>query len=264
MKLSESERYWLAGLFEGEASFLRPAPSSPRCPVVRLQMCDRDVVQRAAQLIGRAVYQVASRHPGHQATFITNVKGRPAVELMLDLAPHLSQARRAQIRRSLEYLPAMALPVPHWDPSPDWLAGLLEGEGTFMAKARSSWMAISIEMCDRETVARAAAMLGAKTVTRGPDRSARGWQPTYRAKISGTRARPWLKALRPLMGSRRQAAIDAALASWFPLRLTSAPSTCGVPSCVRPHRSRGLCHAHYMRWSRYRLAGKDPGFRPLR
>ena len=264
MNLTEFERHWLAGLFEGEASFLRPAPSSPRCPVVRLQMCDRDVVERAARLIGRAAYEAAARHPGHRPTFITNIKGRPAVDLMLVLAPLLSEVRRTQVVRSLERLPTIVLPASDWHPSPHWLAGLLEGEGTFMAKSRTSWITISIEMCDRESVVRAAAMLGAKSVTRGPDRSARGWRPTYRAKISGNRARPWLVELRPLMGSRRQAAVDAALDSWSPLRLPRAPSACSVAGCVRPHRSRGLCHAHYMRWSRYRRSGRDPGFKSLR
>ena len=134
------------------------------------------------------MYRTAARHPGHRPTFITNIKGRPAVDLMLDLAPLLSEARRAQIRRSLEYLPMVVLPARDWRPSSDWLAGLLEGEGTFTLKSRSSWMAISIEMCERETISRVAAMLGAKAVTRGPDRSARGWRPTYRAKISGNRA----------------------------------------------------------------------------
>lgn len=263
MDLSESERNWLAGLFEGEASFLRPAPSSPHCPVIRLQMCDRDVVHRVAGLICRAAYQVKRCRPGHRPSFVTSIKGRPAIDLMLDLAPLLSEARRAQIRRSLGK-PTMVLPAPVWSPSVDWLAGLLEGEGTFMAKARSSWVAISIEMCDRETVARAATMLRATRVTRGPDRAARGWKPTYRAKVSGNRARPWLTALRPLMGSRRGAAIDAALDSWSPVRLVPAPTACMVRLCVRPHRSRGLCHAHYMRWRRARARGKELDYRPLR
>src|SRR5207244_4906431 len=34
--------------------------------------------------------------------------------------------------------------------------------------------------------------------------------------------------------------------------------TCVVPGCTKPHRSRGLCHAHYMLWSRDLKKGRIP------
>jgi hypothetical protein len=257
--------HWLAGLLEGEGSFLRPVPSSPRCPSIRVEMCDRDVIERSARLLCRAVTPIAPRRPKLRRSYVTSIKGRPAIRLMIELAPLMSDVRRAQIRRAIRGIASSRLPARGWTPTVQWLAGLLEGEGTFTAKAgRGSWVTISVEMCDRATVARVAAMLGATAIWRDAGDVERGWQPTYITKVSGNRARPWMATVRPLMGNRRQAAIDRALASWTPVRLWPAPAACVVSDCGRPHRARGLCHAHYMRWCRYRVAGKDPGFQPLR
>jgi len=183
---------------------------------------------------------------------------------MIELAPLMSAVRRAQIRRALRGIVSPHLPGRAWTPTVAWLAGLLEGEGTFTAKAgRGSWVTISVEMCDRATVVRAAAMLGASAIWRDANDIDRGWKPTYITKVSGNQARPWMATVRSLMGHRRQAAIDRALASWTPMRLWPVPTVCVVADCGRPHRARGLCHTHYMRWSRYRATGRDPGFQPL-
>ena len=166
--------------------------------------------------------------------------------------------------RALRGIASPPLPGQSWTPTVAWLAGLLEGEGTFTAKAgRGSWVTISVEMCDRATVARAAAMLGASAIWRDANDIDRGWKPTYITKVSGNQARPWMATVRSLMGHRRRAAIDRALASWTPMRLWPVPIVCHIADCGRPHRARGLCHAHYMRWSRYRATGRDPGFQPL-
>jgi hypothetical protein len=66
------------------------------------------------------------------------------------------------------------------------------------------------------------------------------------------------------MGIRRRAAIDKALASYRPIQLTPAPTTCIVPDCDEPHRGRGLCHKHYMSWSRDVAKGRAPRITPLR
>jgi hypothetical protein len=119
-----------------------------------------------------------------------------------------------------------------------WLAGLLEGDGTFglTGSPTRRYPLISVEMCDRDVVIRAATILGATGAhPREPEEE--GWSVTYVAKISGERAAAWMRRLRPLMGLRR---------------------------CRKPHRSRGLCHAHYMSWTRDRAKGRTPRVAPLR
>jgi hypothetical protein len=45
-----SDLHWLAGLLEGEGSFLKGPPSAPRHPILALQMTDEDVVARVAAM----------------------------------------------------------------------------------------------------------------------------------------------------------------------------------------------------------------------
>ena len=97
-----------------------------------------------------------------------------------------------------------------------WLAGLLEGEGTFMKGPPSAPRdpILAVQMTDADVVARAAAMFGRKAWCWHPPQVR--WQPTYGVRITGAKAVAWMTALRPLMGQRRRAQIDRALASYEP------------------------------------------------
>jgi len=147
-----------------------------------------------------------------------------------------------------------------------WLAGLLEGEGAFSVNRRSAEIAypvIKVQMCDQGIVTRVARLIGAPDVWRR-EAQEEGWSPTYVTAISGHRAATWMRRLRDAMGSRRAAAIDAALAAYHPIRLVDPPASCVVPGCTEPHRSRGLCHKHYMTWSRDKARGHETRIAPLR
>jgi len=145
--MEPSDLRWLAGLLEGEGTFLRPVPSAPRAPLIRLAMTDHDVVRRAAGLLERSVVSAeGGRVHGHRTVFMVTVKGAPAISWMRVLRPYLSTTRRAQVDRSL----ACSQVAPRQTPiepaeaafaaelvagdgpcDEDWLAGLLEGEAWF-------------------------------------------------------------------------------------------------------------------------------------
>ncbi len=146
-----------------------------------------------------------------------------------------------------------------------WLAGLLEGEGFFgVGGSRNhTYPIVSLQMCDRLIVSRAAAILGAPSVRSREPRNTR-WRMTYVATLVGSDASDWMERLRPLMGARRAGAIDAALLAYRPIRLVDAPAQCVVENCSEPHRSRGLCHKHYMSWLRDVTRGRKPRITPLR
>jgi hypothetical protein len=147
-----------------------------------------------------------------------------------------------------------------------WLVGLLEGEGTFSVSRHSAAIAypvISLKMCDEGIVARVAGLIGAPGVWRREAEQA-GWSATFVAAITGHQAAQWMRRLRGSMGIRRGAAIDAALAQYRPIRLVGPPASCVVPGCSEPHESRGLCHKHYMMWSRDRVKGREARILPLR
>lgn len=147
-----------------------------------------------------------------------------------------------------------------------WLTGLLEGEGTFCVTRESAEIAypvVKVEMCDEGIVSRVARLIGTPNVWRR-ERDRDGWRPTYVTAISGHHAATCMRRLRDSMGTRRKAAIDAALSQYHPIRLVDPPASCIVPGCSEPHRGRGLCHKHYMMWSRDQKNGRVARITPLR
>lgn len=274
--------YWLAGILEGEGTFLSGPPSNPNSPIARICMTDRDVVARASSLLDRAVTPVPARKVHYKPPYITQIKGVEAVQLMRAMRPVLGPDRRRQIDQALagwdlrrarsrkkptRFSPLSAFDfVPTDDRAMGWLAGLLEGEGTFGLTCDARWRCypvVSLTMCDAAVVFRAARILGADSVSmREPEHA--DWRPTYVAKVGGRRAADWMRTLRDFMGERRRAAIDAALARYRPVYLVDPPESCVVPGCSEPHRGRGLCHKHYMMWSRDKAKGRAARIAPLR
>jgi hypothetical protein len=45
--IDDADLHWLAGLLEGEGTFIAGPPSAPRSPAVQVAMVDRDIVERA-------------------------------------------------------------------------------------------------------------------------------------------------------------------------------------------------------------------------
>lgn len=98
-----------------------------------------------------------------------------------------------------------------------WLAGLLEGEGSFMAPSPSSPNSpkISLNMCDEDIVIKVAELFGVKYHPHCHARAKRnGWTPSYRVQLGSSRAVALMRELRPLMGIRRKQQIDRALSGY--------------------------------------------------
>ena len=101
-----------------------------------------------------------------------------------------------------------------------WFAGILEGEGSFMSGPPSepNRPIIAVSMTDKDIIVRVSLLMG---VTFFKNRQYRngvdmGWKPTYMVHLRGKRAVEMMKELRPIMGQRRQAQIDKAIASYKP------------------------------------------------
>lgn len=145
-----------------------------------------------------------------------------------------------------------------------WLAGLLEGEGTFERhrQGRRTYPRLSLEMCDEDVVVRVASLIDAPSVWSEPPRR-EGWSQTFHAAITGTKAAAVMSGLLPHMGERRGHEIRRALDAYEPPRL-SRQRACVVAGCGAPHASRGLCHRHHTLWWRDMRAGRAPRVAPLR
>lgn len=88
-----------------------------------------------------------------------------------------------------------------------WLAGLLEGEGSFgWAPTKNGKLPlIQLMMTDWDVVRKAATLMGIVTVgakSRPPRKD------IYRARVQGAKAIDIMLEIRPLMGNRRGARID--------------------------------------------------------
>ena len=321
MVIDPSDFHWLTGILEGEGTFLAGPPSNPGLPIVRVSMTDRDVVQRVARLLDRAVVALRPRRQHHKVPFAVTIKGAPAVDLMLAVHDFMGLKRRTQIQRAIRswhkrrsrrrrppgpcaasgcvvraskrglckrhynlwweahrYGDMSATAAPevtseflHADHACDatcdlsWLSGLLEGEGTFTATRTQGhyYPVVKVSMCAEDVVTRASRLLAAASVTVIEPEHER-WSVVYAAAISGSDAASWMRGLRNRMGRRRTEAIDAALALYHPIRLVDPPDSCVVHGCSEAHRGRGLCHKHYMMWSRDKAQGREARITPLR
>lgn len=98
-----------------------------------------------------------------------------------------------------------------------WLAGLLEGEGSFsLGKAgRSRFLSprIDLGMTDEDVVARAAKLMGISNYHQVRGRK-NGWKPFYRLVFAGERCARLMRLLLPYMGNRRSDRIRSILSTW--------------------------------------------------
>jgi hypothetical protein len=99
--VSTHELHWLAGLLEGEGSFMAGPPSAPRMPVISVNMTDEDVVARLGRTFGRKVHVVKPRNERWQTSYQVRVTGGAAVRWMTLLRPLMGARRQSQIDRAL-------------------------------------------------------------------------------------------------------------------------------------------------------------------
>jgi hypothetical protein len=98
----ENDFYWLAGLLEGEGSFMSGPPSAPNNPRISVAMTDQDIIERVAQLCQTTSQALRSRNEHHKLVYRMLLRGKNAVELMRHLHPLMGIRRQAQINRVLE------------------------------------------------------------------------------------------------------------------------------------------------------------------
>lgn len=100
-----------------------------------------------------------------------------------------------------------------------WLAGYLEGEGSFCQGAPSSLNkpTIQLQTTDLDVARRAANLLGTVASPRGTPKK-KHWKQVYGVTRKGRAAVALMLQLRPHMGDRRRAQIDRAAAGYKPAR----------------------------------------------
>lgn len=101
-----------------------------------------------------------------------------------------------------------------------WLAGILEGEGSFwmltshVSGKQYRYPKIAVTMTDRDVIEGVAALIGGSVYSVPPSRSQPDRLPAFRAQASGANAAEWMRLLHPWLGARRRAKIDEVLAEY--------------------------------------------------
>ena len=127
--MKSKDLYWLAGLIEGEGCFAK----SGRTPSIRIDMLDKDVVDRAAHLMGPCTVHSRTIPTGH-LQYRTIVCGERAIALMVRLLPLMGKRRQIKIRDVLDWAaarPGHVIGERHWN----WKGGISKGYKRRMTNA---------------------------------------------------------------------------------------------------------------------------------
>lgn len=100
--LSWAELYWVAGWLEGEGSFVRPPPSSPKRPRISGSSCDRDVINEVARLLRVKPGRKPDTRKEWAPLWRVLLVGGRAITLMQAIAPVMGTRRRRQIERAID------------------------------------------------------------------------------------------------------------------------------------------------------------------
>lgn len=95
--VADADLLWLAGWLEGEGSFCAGPPAQPHVPSILATSTDKDVIDRAAAILGCRAYAYRRQREHHKQPYRLAKRGAGAVEWMMLLRPLMGERRRVQI-----------------------------------------------------------------------------------------------------------------------------------------------------------------------
>jgi hypothetical protein len=108
--MKKYDLYWLAGILEGEGSFMKGPPSSPRLPIIQMSMTDEDIVAKVANLFGvnySAISVKRSNDNDWKIPYLVRLRGKKAFDLMEKIKPLMGIRRQEQITKAMSSYSAM-------------------------------------------------------------------------------------------------------------------------------------------------------------
>lgn len=106
MAIANRDLYWLAGLLEGEGCFGLCVNHNKgkvyRYPQIQLRMCDKDVMQRAANLLGAPINKYSQHRPTQSDYYQFSITCQRAAIWMNKLYPLLGKRRQKAIIKALK------------------------------------------------------------------------------------------------------------------------------------------------------------------
>ena len=101
-KLSIHDVIWLAGLLEGEGTFVL---QSRTAPYIKVSMTDKDVIERVATMWNTTVRKATWGPKATKQQYVTNLHGQKrTAQLLRRLLPHMGQRRSQRITKMIAAL----------------------------------------------------------------------------------------------------------------------------------------------------------------
>lgn len=218
MRISLPALYWAAGFLEGEGAF--NAFDTARIYVSQVQLWP---LAKLHQMFGGNIFQRKTAQHNHHRAWVWQLTGVRAAGLMMTIFPLVSPKLRQKIQKALtKYmsrgkcvrmrtpLPNNSLEVVHGSSALNWIAGFLEGEGSFVyAGTRAVVQADQVQVWPLQKLQ---VTLGGRLQTIAQKHEK--WSPKTVWVIDGRHAAGLMMTLSPLMSPKRQTQIRAALSTW--------------------------------------------------
>ena len=111
--MKKDDLLWLAGLLEGEGSFMKGVPSKPNSPIISCQMTDEDIIERVANLfsVSYCKRKVSEKNPKWNDLYSVMLRGKRAVAIMQKLKPLMVKRRRLQIEAAIDDFNPDGMPI---------------------------------------------------------------------------------------------------------------------------------------------------------
>jgi hypothetical protein len=107
-QIEQNNLYWLAGILEGEGSFMKPySKKNTAAPRIAMVSTDKDIIYRVGKLLEIKTIQERKSPPGYgykTQYFFTLVSSR-CIEIMNTLYPLMGERRQRQIKTALDAVP---------------------------------------------------------------------------------------------------------------------------------------------------------------
>lgn len=100
MEYSDVQLAWLAGLLEGEGSFIPATEKNPVC--IAINMTDKDIIDKVAQWWGVSVCLPRKQEDHHKQSYRCMIRGSRAVTWMESIYGWMGERRKSQINTAID------------------------------------------------------------------------------------------------------------------------------------------------------------------
>lgn len=198
---------WLAGLWEGEGCVNYNKFSHLKARA-RLAMCDRDVITHARLLLGNigTINATKSRRENEKDVWGWHVSSKNDLLCLVSSIKHRLFSRRYDKINELLGVASVFTPPTITLP---WVAGYLEGEGSF--SFNSTTQQLTVACTDLDVLEGVKKFIGAGNIYALPNNCPDKHKNVWRWGVYGQNARNLMTEVYPMMGNRRQFQIRRAM-----------------------------------------------------